>query len=366
MTALAQRTGAVNLGQGFPDEDGPSEVVDAAVAAMRAGHNQYAPSRGVPALQDAIAAHQARRYGLQVDPRDGVLVTFGATEALAAALLGLCEPGDEVVCFEPAYDAYAAAIAMAGGVRRVVALRPPGFALDEDELRAVVGPRTRLIVLNSPHNPTGRVLTRAELEGVAAVCRDHELIALTDEVYEHLVFDGEHVPLATLDGMFERTLTLSSLGKSFSFTGWKIGWASGPPDLVAAAAAAKQFLSFAGGTPFQHAAAFALEHGGDAVRALAGRLAARRDRLCAGLEAAGMVVHRPAGTYFVCADVRPLGEQDGVAFCWSLPERAGVVAVPVAAFYEDPAPGRHLVRFTYCKRDDVLDEGLRRLAAADL
>jgi N-succinyldiaminopimelate aminotransferase len=362
MSALALRTGAVNLGQGFPDSGGPTEVIDAAIEAMRAGHNQYAPSRGVPALQRAVADHQRRNYGLEVDPEAGVLITFGATEALAAALLGLCEPGDEVICLEPYYDAYAAAIAMAGGERRVVTLRPPDFALDPDALRAAVTPRTRLLILNTPHNPLGKVFSRAELEAVAAVCLEHDLIALTDEVYEHLVFEGEHVPLATLPGMAERTLTLSSLGKTFSLTGWKTGWASGPPALVEAAATAKQFLSFAGGTPFQHAAAHALEHGGAIVAELADDLRRRRDRLCDGLEAAGMTIHRPAGTYFVNADIRPLGEEDGVAFCWALPERAGVVAVPCDAFYDDPTAGRHLVRFTFCKRDEVLDEGIRRLA----
>ncbi|MDP9384195.1 MAG: pyridoxal phosphate-dependent aminotransferase [Actinomycetota bacterium] len=362
MTALAVRTGAVNLGQGFPDEDGPAAVLEAASAAMRAGHNQYAHARGVPELRRAIAAHQRSRYGLEVDPEAGVLVTFGATEAIAAALLGLCEPGDEVLTLEPYYDAYAAAIAMAGAERRVVTLRPPDFALDPAVLRAAAGPRTRVVLLNSPHNPTGRVLSRAELEAVAAVCREHDLLAVTDEVYEHLVFDGEHVPLATLPGMAERTLTVSSLGKTFSLTGWKVGWASGPPELVAAAAAAKQFLSFSGGTPLQHAAAHALEHGGRHVAALVESLRSRRDRLCAGLEAAGLGVHRPAGTYFVNADIRPLGEDDGPAFCAALPERAGVVGVPTTVFYDDPEAGRHLVRFAFCKRDAVLDDAAVRLA----
>ncbi|HEX8103459.1 MAG TPA: pyridoxal phosphate-dependent aminotransferase [Solirubrobacteraceae bacterium] len=362
MTALAQRTGAVNLGQGFPDEDGPPAVVEAAAAALRAGHNQYAPGRGVPALREAVAAHQARAYGLQVDPETEVLVTFGATEALAAALLGLCDPGDEVVVFEPYYDSYAAAIGFAGGKRRPVTLRAPDFAIDGDALRAAIGPRTRLLLLNSPHNPTGRVLSRAELEAVAAVCVEHDLVAITDEVYEHLVFDGEHVPLATLPGMAERTLTISSLGKTFSLTGWKVGWATGPAELVSAAAGAKQFLSFSGGTPFQHAAAHALTHGWEAVQALVASLRARRDLLCAGLEAAGFGVVRPAGTYFVCADVRPLGEQDGVAFCLALPERAGVVAIPCAAFHDDAEAGRPWVRFAFCKREAVLEEGLARLA----
>ena len=362
MTALANRTGAVNLGQGFPDEDGPAAVVEAAAAAMRAGHNQYAPARGVPALRGAIAAHQARLDGLRVDPETGVLVTFGATEALAAALLALVGPGDEVVCLEPYYDAYAAAIGFAGGRRRVVTLRPPDFAIDPEALRAAIGPRTRLLILNSPHNPTGHVVSRAELDAVAAVCVEHDLIALTDEVYEHLVFEGEHVPLASLPGMAERTLTISSLGKTFSFTGWKMGWATGPAELVGAVAGVKQYLSFAGGTPFQHAAAYALEHAGDAVAELRESLRARRDRLCDGLEAAGLAIQRPAGTYFVVADIRPLGEEDGAAFCRALPERAGVVAVPVSAFYDSDA-GRPLVRFTFCKRDEILDEAIARLAA---
>ena len=361
MTALAQRTGAVNLGQGFPDTDGPAEVLEAAAAAMRAGHNQYAPLHGVPALREAIAAHQARWYGLDVDPDAGVLVTFGATEAVAAAMLALCDPGDDVVLLEPYYDSYAAVIELAGARRRPVTLREPDFALDPEALTAAVTDRTRLVLLNSPHNPLGRVLSRAELEAVAAVCRERDLVAVTDEVYEHLVYDGEHVPLATLPGMAERTLTISSLGKTFSLTGWKVGWATGPPELVRAVAAAKQFLSFAGGTPLQHAAATALamhEH----PRALANDLRRKRDRLCAGLEAAGFGVHVPAGTYFVNADIRPLGAIDGRAFCWDLPERAGVVAVPTVAFYDDEAAGRHLVRFAFCKRDEVLDEAARRLA----
>jgi len=363
MTALAQRTGAINLGQGFPDTDGPAEIVEAAVAALRAGHNQYAPATGVPALKTAVAEHQRRRYGIEVDPDEGVLVTFGATEAIAAALLGLCEPSDDVLTLEPYYDSYAATIAMAGGRRRPVTLRPPDFALDPDALAAAITPATRLVLLNSPHNPTGRVLDRAELELIAALCRERDLIAITDEVYEHLVFDGEHIPLVTLPGMAQRTLTISSLGKTFSLTGWKVGWASGPPPLVAAAATAKQFLSFAGGTPLQHAAANALGRADVHGRRLAAELSAKRDRLCAGLEAAGLAVHRPAGTYFVNADIRPLGESDGRAFCWSLPERAGVVAVPTVAFYDDHEAGSHLVRFAFCKRDEVLDEAIVRLRA---
>ena len=361
MSALAERTGAVNLGQGFPDEDGPPELLAAAHAAIEAGHNQYAPLPGVPALRAAIAAHQARWYGLEVDPDGEVQVTFGATEAIAAALLSLTEPGDEVVLLDPAYDSYAACVAFAGGVRRTVTLRPPDWHLDPDELRAAIGPRTRVVLLNSPHNPTGKVLSRDELALVADVCREHDLIAITDEVYEHLVFEGEHVPLATLDGMAERTLTISSLGKTFSCTGWKVGWACGPAELVAGVRAAKQYLTFAGATPFQHAGAVALGLGDEWYAAFAAGMRARRDLLCAGLEEAGLHVLRPAGTYF--ANV--LLDGDGFEFCRALPERAGVVAIPTGVFYTaEPEAGRSLARFTFCKRADVLAEGLRRLRAA--
>jgi N-succinyldiaminopimelate aminotransferase len=358
-SALAERTGALNLGQGFPDEDGPAELLEAAVAAIRAGRNQYAPLAGVPALRESIAAHQARFYGLAVDPEQGVQVTFGATEAIAAALLGLLERGDEVVLIDPAYDAYEAAVAMAGGVRRSVALRPPDWALDPDALRAAIGPRTRALILNTPHNPTGKVFSRAELEEIAAACREHDLVAIADEVYEHLVFEGEHVPLATLEGMAERTLTVSSLGKTFSCTGWKVGWATGPPELVAAVAAAKQHLTFAGATPFQHAGAVALALADDWYAAFAAGLRERRDRLCAGLSAAGLEALVPAGTYFAMA----LVDGDGAEFCRELPERCGVVAIPSGAFYADPETGRRLVRFAFCKRPEVIDEAARRLAA---
>jgi N-succinyldiaminopimelate aminotransferase len=357
MSALAERTGAVNLGQGFPDEDGPPELLEAAQRAIRDGHNQYAPLAGVPVLREAIAAHQARLHGIDVDPDAGVQVTFGATEAIAAALLSLLEPGDEVVLIDPAYDSYAACVALAGGVRRTVTLRPPGWELDPDALRAAIGPRTRALVLNSPHNPTGKVFSRAELELVAAACVEHDLVAITDEVYEHLVFEGEHVPLATLDRMAERTLTISSLGKTFSCTGWKVGWACGPAPLVAGLRAAKQYLTFAGATPFQHAGAVALGLGDEWYAAFAAGMRERRDVLCAGLAEAGLDVIVPAGTYF--ANV--LVEGDGATFCRELPERAGVVAIPTGVFYEDEEAGRGLVRFTFCKRLDVLEEGLRRL-----
>jgi N-succinyldiaminopimelate aminotransferase len=362
MSALAERTGSINLGQGFPDEDGPAEVLKAAAEALRGGANQYAPLPGVPALCVAIAAHQRARYGLAHDPEGEVQVTFGATEAIAAALLGLCDPGDEVVALDPTYDSYAAAAAFAGARLRRVPLRPPAWRFDPAELEAVITARARVLLLNSPHNPTGRVLDRTELDAVAAICREHDLIAICDEVYEHLVFEGEHVPLATLPGMAERTLTISSIGKTFSVTGWKVGWACGPAELVAAVRGAKQFLTFAGGTPLQHAAARALglaeEHGAR----LSARLKARRDRLCAGLERAGFEVLRPAGTYFVNADVRPLGHDDAAAFCRDLPERAGVVAIPTSVFSGDPERVRTLVRFAFCKREEVIDEAAERLA----
>ncbi len=355
MSALAQATGAINLGQGFPDEDGPASVIAAAVQALQAGHNQYAPLPGVPVLRDAVLAHQRERYGLE--PQD-LLVTFGATEAIAAALLGLVDPGDEVVVLDPAYDSYAACIGFAGGVPVPVTLRPPDFALDAAALRAAVSPRARVLLLNTPHNPTGRVLTRGELDALAAVCIEHDLVCISDEVYEHLVFDGEHIPIATLPGMAERTLTVSSVGKTFSFTGWKIGWASGPADLVAATRDVKQYLSFAGGTPLQHAAAAALgllpEHG----RQLAAQLRDKRDRLSDGLRTAGFTPLHSQGTYFVNVDV---GE-DAAAFCRDLPERAGVVAIPTSLFYADPDAGPSLVRFAFCKRDAVIDEAARRLA----
>jgi N-succinyldiaminopimelate aminotransferase len=364
MSALATRTGAINLGQGFPDTDGPAAVIEAAIEAMRAGQNQYPPGPGIAPLRTAIADHQRRFYGIELDPDGEVLVTTGATEAIAAALLALCEPGDEVVTFEPYYDSYAACIAMAGATRRLVTLRPPDYAVDPDALAAAFTPRTRAVLLNSPHNPTGKVFTRAELELIAAHCAERDVLAITDEVYEHLTFDGrEHVPLSTLPGMAERTVSISSSGKTFSLTGWKIGWATGPNALVSAVQTAKQFLTYVSGAPFQPAIAHALSMEDAYFESFRANLEAKRDRLCAGLEAAGLQVFKPAGTYFVTTDITPLGERDGHAFCLALPQRAGVVAVPTVVFYDDKEVGRPLVRFAFCKRDAVIDEAAARLAA---
>ncbi|MCB0996065.1 MAG: pyridoxal phosphate-dependent aminotransferase [Acidimicrobiales bacterium] len=363
MTALAVRTGAVNLGQGFPDTDGPAEIAEAAVAAIRAGHNQYPPGPGIPELRSAIAVHQQRFYGLSFDPDSEVLVTAGATEAIAASLLALCEVGDEVVTLEPYYDSYAACIAMTGAVRRVVTLRPPSYRLDLDALAAAITPKTRLLLLNSPHNPTGTVLSDDELAGVAALCTDRDLIAVTDEVYEHLVFDGRHRPLATFPGMRDRTITISSAGKSFSFTGWKIGWVCGPEPLVTAVRTAKQFLTYTNGAPFQHAIALALALPDHYFSQFTAGLRERRDLLCAGLADIGFDVFVPQGTYFATADIRPLGAEDGRAFCLALPESCGVVAVPNVVFYDHADEGRHLVRFAFCKQPHVLTDAIDRLSS---
>ncbi|MCB5180286.1 pyridoxal phosphate-dependent aminotransferase [Streptomyces antimicrobicus] len=365
MSALATRTGSINLGQGFPDTDGPAEIAEAAVRAIRAGHgNQYPPGPGVPELRRAVAAHQERFYGLSYDPDTEVLVTAGATEAIAAALLALLEPGDEVVALEPFYDSYAACIAMAGATRVPVTLRPGpgGFGLDLDELRAAVTGRTRLLLLNTPHNPTGTVLGPAELAAVAELAVERDLLVVTDEVYEHLVFEGAHVPLASLPGMRERTVTISSAGKTFSFTGWKVGWITAAPALVAAVRSAKQFLTYVSSGPFQYAVAEALALPDSYYTEFREDLRARRDLLAAGLEAAGLEVHRPQGTYFVTTDIAPLGERDGLAFCRALPERCGVVAIPNSVFYDDKEAGRTQVRWAFCKRVEVLEEAVSRLA----
>jgi N-succinyldiaminopimelate aminotransferase len=362
MSALALATGSVNLGQGFPDTDGPPEVSEAAVRAIRDGVNQYPPGPGTPDLRLAVAEHQRRFYAIDLDPDTEVVVTTGATEAIAAALLGLVDPGDEVVALEPFYDSYAACIQMAGGVRVPVTLRAPDFRLDVDRLRAAVTDRTRLLLLNTPHNPTGTVLTEAELSAVAELAVERDLVVVTDEVYEHMSYETPHRPLATFPGMAERTLTISSGGKTFSFTGWKVGWASGPARLVRAVLMAKQFLTFVSAAPFQPAIAVGLRLPDEYFVGLREGLRAKRDRLVEGLRGAGFATYVPQGTYFVTADVRPLGYDDGLAFCRDLPGRVGVVAIPHQVFYDDVEAGRPLVRFAFCKRDEVIDEAVSRLA----
>lgn len=367
MSALAMRTGAVNLGQGFPDVDGPASSRARVARAVEEGANQYAPGLGVPALRQAVAEHQRRHYGIDLDPDTQVCATTGATEGIAAALLGLVDPGDEVVVLEPYYDSYVAMIQMAGGVRRPVTLRAPDYRLDVAELRAAITPRTRFVLLNSPHNPTGTVLSPAELQAVAEVAVEHDLVVITDEVYEHLVFDDAvHTPISTLPGMAERTLSLSSVGKSWSFTGWKVGWATGPSYLVEAVLGAKQWLTFTSGSPLQPAVAQALTEEADFPLELARDLQSRRDLLCEGLGAAGLPARVPQGTYFASVDVEHLGWEDSTAFCLALPERAGVVAIPLRGFYPDSDAGRHLVRFAFCKTVPVIEDGLARLAVADL
>ena len=364
MSELAASTGAINLGQGFPDTDGPREMLDAAIDAISSGRNQYPPGAGVPELLTAIAEHQRRFYGLSIDPAGEVLVTAGATEAIAAVILSLCEPGDEVVTFEPYYDCYAATIALAGAHRRTSALRFPDFAVDEGTLRAAFSSRTRLILLNSPHNPTGKVFNRAELELICSLAREHDAWVVTDEVYEHLVFDGiRHIPVATLPDMADRTITISSAGKTFSATGWKVGWLHGPPGAVAAARTVKQYLTYVASGPFQPAVAVALGLGNEVYQEAAGSLQGKRNLLCSGLSAAGLVVARPAATYFVIADAAPLGVRDAVDFCRQMPALCGVVGVPVSVFCDDKDSARTLVRFAFCKRDDVLNEAVKRLAS---
>jgi len=364
MSALAAATGAINLGQGFPDEDGPAEVLDAAVSAIRQGVNQYPPGRGIPELRTAISEHQAHWYGLQVDPDREVLVTAGATEALAATLLALVEPGDEVITFEPFYDAYGALIRLAGGTHVTVPLTAPDFLPDESTLRAAFSDRTRAVLVNTPHNPTGRVLPAEVLATVVELATQHDAAIITDEVYEHLTFDVPHVPIATLPGAAERTVTISSAGKTFSTTGWKIGWLSAPPALVDAITTVKQFLTFVNGAPFQPAVAAGLRLPDTVFAGIASELSAKHDLLAAGLRAAGFEVMRPDGGYFVIADAAALGHDDAREFCLQLPELAGVVGVPVSAFVRpDHAAGyRSLVRFAFCKRRAVLEEAAARLA----
>jgi N-succinyldiaminopimelate aminotransferase len=369
MSALAARVGAVNLGQGFPDEDGPPAMLKDAQDAIAEGVNQYPPGIGVAALREAVAAQRKRHFGIDYDPDTEVLVTVGATEAIAAAVIGLIEPDSEVILIQPFYDSYPPVVAMAGAKRVIVPLVPDGrsFALDIDALRRAVTPRTKALIVNSPHNPTGTVLTAAELAVIAQVAVAADLLVITDEVYEHLVYDGHrHLPLAGFDGMAERTITISSAAKMFNCTGWKIGWACGPAELILGVRAAKQYLSYVGGAPFQPAVAHALNTEDTWVAALRTSLQDRRDRLSRGLTDVGFRVHDSSGSYFLCADPRPLGYDDSTAFCAAIPERVGVAAIPMTPFC-DPAAAdynewNHLVRFTFCKQDDTLDEAIRRLA----
>lgn len=367
-SALAAQLGAVNLGQGFPDEDGPAAMLKAAQNAIADGVNQYPPGLGIAPLREAIAAQRRRHYGIDYDPDTEVLVTVGATEAIAAAVIGLVEPGSEVLLIEPFYDSYSPVIAMAGCHRVSVPLISDagGFAIDIDRLRRAVTPRTRALILNSPHNPTGMVASDAELAAIAAIAVEHDLLVITDEVYEQLVFDGHsHLPLAGYPGMAERTVTISSAGKMFNATGWKIGWACGPRDLIAGLRAAKQYMSYVGGAPFQPAVALALDTEDAWVAELRASFQARRDRLASALTDIGFNVHPSFATYFLCADPRPLGYTDSTSFCAQLPERAGVAAIPMSAFCDPEAEHvgdwNHLVRFAFCKRDETMNEAIRRL-----
>jgi len=365
MSALAERTGSINLGQGFPDTDGPDFMLSTARQAIADGVNQYPPGRGIDPLRRAVSDHARRHYGLEYDPETEVLITTGATEALAAAILAFVDPGEEVIALEPFYDSYAAAIELAGGVRVGVGVFGPDFRLDQDRLRAAVGPRTKALLINSPHNPTGVVLDRAELDLIARLAVEHDLIVITDEVYEHLIYDdAEHLPLATWPGMRERTVRISSSGKTFSATGWKIGWAQGPVELITEVTAVKQFLTYVSGAPFQPAVARALNEGDAWVAELRRGLQDKRDRLAEGLRAIGLEPVIPRGTYFMTTDVRPLGYDDGVEFCRDLPGRCGIVAIPHQVFYDDVAAGRPYVRWAFCKSDPVIDEAVARLHAA--
>lgn len=366
MSGLAAASGAINLGQGFPDEDGPAEVLAAAQQAIADGVNQYPPGRGIPDLLSAISEHQERFYGLRLDPAREVLVTAGATEALAATLLALVDgPQDEIVVFEPFYDAYAAVVALCGARLVTVPLRWPEFQPDLDQLRSAVTDRTRVILINDPHNPTGAVFSAEVRAEVVRLAHEHDAFIVTDEVYEHLAFDEPHVPISALPGAWERTVTISSGGKTFSTTGWKIGWLSGPADLVDAVLAVKQYLTYVNGAPFQPATAVGLRLPDAFFTGAAETLRAKRDRLGAGLTAAGFEISVPAGSYFTVADAAPLGASDAAEFARALPERAGVVAIPLTAFATRAHRSHYatLVRFAACKKLDVIDEAAARLAS---
>ncbi len=367
MSALAQKTNAVNLGQGFPDTDGPSELAEVAAHAVLNGPNQYPPLPGQPDLRAAVAEHQERFYGLTYDPDTEVLITAGATEAIAGAMFALCDHGDEVITFEPSYDSYSASIAMAGAIKKPVLLEAPNYPLDINAFRAAVTDKTRVILLNTPHNPTGKVFTREELAQIAEVAIEHDLVVVSDDVYQHMVFDGEHIPIASLPGMRERTISIGSAGKSFSFTGWKVGWSTCPVELRNAVMTAKQFLTFVNAAPLQPAVAVGLRLGDEYFDGLRNELLAKRNRLSSGLAAAGFDVLHTQGAYFLTCDIRGIAERNNlpntsIEFCLALPEAAGVVAVPSEVFYTTKEAGRHLIRFAFCKKDEVLDEAIRRLA----
>ena len=361
MSALAVKTGAINLGQGFPDTDGPQEIAELAITAIRDGHNQYPPGLGIKKLRDAISHHQMRFYGLEFDSETEVLVTAGATEAIAASLLAICEQGDEIITFEPYYDSYAASIALAGGVRRVITLNTPDYSFSIDDLEKLITAKTKAILLNSPHNPTGKVFTHNELSQIANLCIEHDLVAICDEVYEHLVFEGQHIPLIQYPGMRDRTIQISSAGKTFSFTGWKIGWVCAQPALLDTVRTAKQFLTYVNGAPFQHAIAEALNLPDHYFDNFLEDMRVKRDCLSQGLEKAGLTTFTPQGTYFVTADIKNLGYEDGKQFCLDLPVQCGVVAVPNVVFYDNKDLGSTLIRFAFCKRLDVLEEAVERL-----
>ena len=361
MSALAAKTGAINLGQGFPDTDGPQEIAELAITAIRDGHNQYPPGLGIKKLRDAISHHQMRFYGMEFNPETEVLVTAGATEAIAASLLAICEQGDEIITFEPYYDSYAASIALAGGVRRVITLNTPDYSFSIDDLEKLITAKTKAILLNSPHNPTGKVFTHNELSQISNLCIEHDLVAICDEVYEHLVFEGQHIPLIQYPGMRDRTIQISSAGKTFSFTGWKIGWVCAQPALLDTVRTAKQFLTYVNGAPFQHAIAEALNLPDLYFDNFLEDMRVKRDCLSQGLEKAGLTTFTPQGTYFVTVDIESLGYEDGKQFCLDLPVQCGVVAVPNVVFYDNKDLGSTLIRFAFCKRLDVLEEAVERL-----
>jgi len=367
MTRLAAEKGAINLSQGYPDFDGPSEIIEAAREALSAGQNQYARSMGHLPLVEALADRIRAWHGLEYDPVSEVVVTSGASEAIASSVLGLVEPGDEVILIEPFYDSYPACVAMAGGVVRTCPLCPPRFELDLDALEALVSPRTRLLLFNSPHNPTGKVFTRDELEGIARICQKHGVTALSDEVYEHLTFGtARHISLASIPGMRSHTITVSSSGKTFSLTGWKVGWASGPANLIRAVQAAHQYVTFATATPLQAAIARALAtHGEKYLVAFRAEYTTRRNLLLAALRSAGFEPSDPDGTYFILADYSKLSDEDDRAFARKLVEHHGVAAVPYSAFLAASPRDRpsRLLRFAFCKRPETLEQAAGRLRA---